>query len=143
MSNTNQMIMAVIFRAGNLRFCIDIRQVAEILGIQLYRRDSAGQGDTEGSLLYRGCQVPVISFRKKIGMAPAPYDKNARIILFELDGSLLGIIVDCVEQIKYLDRTVLLTFPGHIDARTDIPDSYAVSEPTDEKLFLIDNNLKI
>lgn len=57
----------------------------------------------EGILNVRGVIVPTLSTRLLLGLEPQADCKDAKIIIFEKESSLIGISVDTVEEINHFD----------------------------------------
>jgi len=50
----------------------------------------------------RGKILPVLDLRKRLGLPPASLSKASRIVVTDLDGKLLGLLVDAVHQVLQL-----------------------------------------
>jgi purine-binding chemotaxis protein CheW len=53
----------------------------------------------EGVINLRGKIIPIVDLRKRLGFREQPYDKSTRIIVVELEGLVLGFIVDSVSEV--------------------------------------------
>jgi purine-binding chemotaxis protein CheW len=53
----------------------------------------------EGVMNLRGKIIPVIALRKRFGLKDAPPDKQNRIVVVEIQGTVLGFIVDAVSEV--------------------------------------------
>lgn len=52
----------------------------------------------EGTIQFRGDEIPVMDLRKMMGMAESRVTKNTRIVLTNITGSRVGLIVDSIEN---------------------------------------------
>ena len=67
----------------------------------------------EGVVNLRGKIIPIVSLRTKLGLGQADRDKATRIMVVEIEGSVLGFIVDSVSE-------VLRIHDAKIEARPSI-----------------------
>jgi purine-binding chemotaxis protein CheW len=86
------------FRVGNEIFGVPISLVHEIVRIP----DITAVPDTpefvQGVINLRGRIVPVVDLRKRFGEQPTVSKKN-RILVAEVDGKLVGLIVDAASEV--------------------------------------------
>ena len=54
----------------------------------------------------RGKVIPIIDLRKRLGMKSKDYDKDTRIIVVELDSKVLGFIVDRVNEVIRIRKSI-------------------------------------
>lgn len=76
--------------------------IANVIEILRYREINHvhGQADhIEGSLVFRGQAIPIMSLRKKFKLAPKPYDENTCIIAMNINDHEIGFIVENVKSI--------------------------------------------
>lgn len=93
------LLQLVSFRVGAEEFGLDILRVQEIIRLQQLTRVPASPGFMDGVINLRGKVIPVISLRKLFGLADMAYDKQTRIVVVEVKGSVLGFIVDSVSEV--------------------------------------------
>lgn len=80
-------------------FGVDILKMREILLPQdMTRVPRAGQ-EMEGVINLRGLVIPVVSLRARLGIPRRPYDKQTRIINMEINGMVVGFLVDSIGHV--------------------------------------------
>lgn len=95
-------LQLVGFRVGAEEFAINILQVQEIIRSQQLTRVPNSPDYMEGVMNLRGKIIPVIALRKRFGLALAAPDKQNRIVVVEIQGNVLGFIVDAVSEVLRL-----------------------------------------
>ncbi|MDP3683075.1 MAG: chemotaxis protein CheW, partial [Ignavibacteria bacterium] len=81
--------------------------------------------------------IPVIDLRLRLGMPPKEHDKNTRIIVIEVSGKTVGFIVDSVNEVLRIPKSVTEAPP---DLVMGINSEYiqSVGKLEDRLLILID-----
>jgi len=102
-ADTGEMIQFIVIRLGDESYGIDIRYIDNIVRMQQITRVPQVAEYLKGVINIRGEIVPVMSLRRKMGIADDEItDKTRIIILKTADGDLVGIIVDQVNQVLTL-----------------------------------------
>lgn len=96
------LIQLVSFQVGGEEFGLDILRVQEIIRIQQLTRVPNSPEVVDGVINLRGKVIPVIALRKRFGLEMQPYDKQTRIVVVEVRGTVLGFIVDSVSEVLRL-----------------------------------------
>ncbi len=99
---TGQVLQLVGFRVGEEEFGVDILRVQEIIRSQQLTRVPNSSEFMEGVMNLRGKIIPVIALRKRFGLEEVPSDDHTRIVVVELQGTVLGFIVDAVSEVLRL-----------------------------------------
>ena len=94
-----EMLELVGFRLGEEEFGVSIQDVREIIRMQEVTRVPHAPEFVEGVINLRGQVVPIVDLRKRLGMPPKERDRDTRIVIVELDGELVGFIVDAVTEV--------------------------------------------
>ncbi len=94
-----ELLQLVGFHVGGEEFGIDILRVQEIIRAQQLTRVPNSPEFMEGVMNLRGKIIPVIALRKRFGLEEAPPDKQNRIVVVEIQGTVLGFIVDAVSEV--------------------------------------------
>jgi purine-binding chemotaxis protein CheW len=94
-----EMLQLVGFHVGGEEFVIDILRVQEIIRTQQLTRVPNSPECMEGVMNLRGKIIPVIGLRKRFGLEEAPADKQNRIVVVEIQGAVLGFVVDAVSEV--------------------------------------------
>jgi purine-binding chemotaxis protein CheW len=94
-----ELLQLVGFRVGGEEFVIDILRVQEIIRTQQLTRVPNSPEFMEGVMNLRGKIIPVIGLRKRFGLEEIPPDKQNRIVVVEIQGAVLGFVVDAVSEV--------------------------------------------
>jgi purine-binding chemotaxis protein CheW len=68
----------------------------------------------EGVINLRGKIIPIIDLRKRLGFKNQEYDNSTRIIVVELDGLVLGFIVDSVSEVLRIPENTIEPPPSMV-----------------------------
>lgn len=93
------LLQLVSFHVGGEEFGLDILKVQEIIRAQQLTRVPNSPEFLEGVMNLRGKIIPVIALRKRFGLEQIPSDKQNRIVVVEVQGTVLGFIVDSVSEV--------------------------------------------
>ena len=102
-----RILQLVTFKLENEEFGVDILKVQEINKMMNITKIPNAPTFIEGVINLRGKIIPIIDLRKRLGFHNRVYDKSTRIIVVELDGLVLGFIVDSVSEVlRILGNTI-------------------------------------
>jgi len=93
------LMQLVSFHIGGEEFGLDILRVQEIIRVQHLTRVPNSPDFVDGVINLRGKVIPVIALRKRFGLEEHAHDKQTRIIVVEVNGNVLGFIVDSVSEV--------------------------------------------
>ena len=93
------LIQLVSFHIGGEEFGLDILRVQEIIRVQQLTRVPNSPDYVDGVINLRGKVIPVIALRRRFGLEERPHDKETRIVVTEVQGTVLGFIVDSVSEV--------------------------------------------
>lgn len=93
------MLQLVGFHVGGEEFALDILRVQEIIRLQELTRVPSSPEFMDGVMNLRGKIIPVITLRKRFGIDQVAPDKQTRIVVVEIRGTVLGFIVDSVSEV--------------------------------------------
>lgn len=94
-----ELLQLVGFHVGGEEFGINILRVQEIIRSQQLTRVPNSPDCMEGVMNLRGKIIPVIALRKRFGLDEVPPDKQNRIVVVEIQGNVLGFVVDAVSEV--------------------------------------------
>ena len=103
----DELIQLVSFKLGQEEFGIDILKVQEINRMVEITKVPQAPHYCEGVINLRGKVIPVIDLRKKFSMETMEWDKNTRIIVCDVDGHVIGMIVDAVEEVLRIPNSTI------------------------------------
>ena len=98
-SGHRDLFQLVTFHVGGEEFGLDILRVQEIIRIQAFTRVPNSPAFVDGVINLRGKVIPVIALRKRLGLQGLAHDKQTRIVVTEIKGTVLGLIVDSVSSV--------------------------------------------
>ncbi len=107
----DDLIQLVSFRLGQEEFGIDIRKVQEINRMVEITKIPQAPHYCEGVINLRGKVLPVIDLRKKFDMDIEEWTKNTRIVVCEEGNSVVGMIVDAVEEVRRIPSSSIEPAP--------------------------------
>ncbi|MCI9418664.1 MAG: purine-binding chemotaxis protein CheW [Eubacterium sp.] len=111
-------IQYIVIRIGDEQYGINIGYVDNIVRMQRITRVPKSQPYYVGVINLRGEVVPVMSLRKRFGLAADEYAGATRIIILKLeDQSLVGVVVDEVREVVNLDPNTIETPSFKLDER--------------------------
>ncbi len=94
-----ELLQLVSFHIGGEEFGLDILRVQEIIRVQQLTRVPNSPDFVDGVINLRGKVIPVIALRRRFGLEEIPHDKQTRIVVVEVQGTVLGFIVDSVSEV--------------------------------------------
>lgn len=94
-----ELLQLVSFHIGGEEFGLDILRVQEIIRIQDLTRVPNSPDFVDGVINLRGKVIPVVALRKRFGLETLAHDKQTRIVVVEVNGTVLGFIVDSVSEV--------------------------------------------
>ncbi len=105
-------LQIVGFRIGRETFGVPISLVHEIVRVPEITSVPESPGFVEGVINLRGKIVSVVDLRKRFGETPGPADKKNRILVTEMEGKLVGLIVDAASEVLKISEADIGPPPG-------------------------------
>lgn len=102
MTSGEQEIQLVIFRLGAEEYGVPITQVREINLLTKPTKIPNSPAFLEGVINLRGQIIPVVDLKKRFAIDQSEYTKDARIMIVEVNESVIGVIVDEVLEVLRL-----------------------------------------
>lgn len=94
----------VTFNLGKEEFAVPILQIQEINRLVDITRVPKSPEFVEGVINLRGKVIPIIDLRKRFGLPQAELGKYARIVVVNMEGRMVGLIVDSVSEVLRLSE---------------------------------------
>ena len=104
----------VVFKLHNEEFGVEITDVREIVKVGHITRLPHVADYIEGVTNLRGEVIPVISLRKRFGLEAQENTQDTRIIMLEVNSSMVGFIVDSVTETLRLADDAIEPPPSNI-----------------------------
>ena len=95
-------LQLVSFNIGTEEFGVDILKVQEINRMVEITRVPQTPHYVEGVINLRGKVIPIVCLRKRFNLESKEHDKNTRIVVVDIEGNVLGLIVDAVSEVLRL-----------------------------------------
>ncbi len=115
--DTDKEIQLVVFKIDTEEFGVEIRTVQEIIRMANITEIPRAPPYVKGIINLRGQIIVVISLNAIMGMQSKELDANSRIIVSDIDGTVMGFIVDSVSEVIRLPLKSIETTPTMITDR--------------------------
>jgi purine-binding chemotaxis protein CheW len=102
-----KVLQLVTFKLGNEEFGVDMLRVQEINRMMSITRVPNAPALIEGVVNLRGKIIPIVDLRKRLGFRHREAGKTTRVIVVELDDSVLGFIVDSVSEVLRIPEGII------------------------------------
>ncbi|KGK97987.1 chemotaxis protein CheW [Methanococcoides methylutens] len=138
MMDVDQTVQVIVFALGEERYGVDISQVKEIIRPTKITRIPNAPEFIEGVVNLRGQITTIINLRTRFGKETKETDSETRIIVVEYENAVIGMIVDTVNEVKYLSSKNIDELPSIITSRNDSKFLTGVGKLDDGLLTLMD-----
>jgi purine-binding chemotaxis protein CheW len=115
---------------------LEILKVREIIGIMDITSMPQMPAYVKGVINLRGKVIPVIDLRLKFGLEPAEYTEQTCIVVVDV-GSLVGVIVDTVQEVLDID-SAQIDPPPPLGANVDTSFVMGMGKVKDDVKILLD-----
>ena len=99
----NESTQFVSFRVGDEEYAVNILQVQEINRVSEITRVPQAPTYVEGVINLRGTVLPVVNLRTRFNLEATASGKDTRVMVVDLNGKVLGRIVDEVCEVLRLE----------------------------------------
>jgi purine-binding chemotaxis protein CheW len=107
---TSDYVQLAVFVVGNSSYALDIMRVREILRITPIVSVHEAPSYIQGVITLRGAYIPVVSMRKRLGLAEQNL-ASARILVTMARGRSFGLLIDSMTEVVRVPRTSLQQSP--------------------------------
>lgn len=108
---SHEIIQLVSFELAGEEYGIDVLMVREIIRIPAITKMPNTPNYVEGIINLRGTVVPIVSLRRRFGLAEQTVDRQSRILVMEVGDSLTGFVVDAVAEVIRITPTDIQPSP--------------------------------
>lgn len=115
----DELIQLVSFSLDQEEYGVDVLKVREIIRMPIVTRVPNTPYYVEGVINLRGKVVPIISMRKKFSLTEAENDKQTRIMVMDMEGELMGFIVDAVSEVIRISGSEIQPSPAMVTGGID------------------------
>lgn len=132
-----EIIQLVGFNLGAEYYGVEITRIREIIRMVSLTRVPRTPAFIEGVINLRGSVLPVVNLRTKVKMPKKEYDKSSRIIVVDLNGIMVGFIVDNVQEVIRIPKSATQPPP---DIITGVDGKFftAVANLNNQLLIILD-----
>jgi purine-binding chemotaxis protein CheW len=99
------------FTLGQEEYGIDILKVQEIRGYEAVTRIANAPDFIKGVVNLRGIIVPIVDMRIKFNLGTPSYDQFTVVIILNVQGRVVGMVVDSVSDVTTLDPSQIKPAP--------------------------------
>jgi purine-binding chemotaxis protein CheW len=114
-----ELIQLVSFNLDQEEYGVDVLKVREIIRMPVVTRVPNTPYYVKGVINLRGKVVPIICMRKKFGLTEAENDKQTRIMVMDMEGELMGFIVDSVSEVIRISGSEIQPSPAMVAGGID------------------------
>jgi len=136
-AQTGELLQLVSFNIGSEEFGVDILKVQEINRMVEITRVPQAPPYVEGVINLRGKVIPIVDLRKRFNMEEKEYDKNTRIVVVDISGTIMGMVVDSVSEVLRLPSNTIEP-PPEIVANINSEYIKGVAKLEDRLLIFLD-----
>jgi purine-binding chemotaxis protein CheW len=101
-ARSGEVLQLVSFDLNGEEYGVDILKVQEIIRMLAITKVPRLPEFVEGVINLRGKVIPVISLRKRFGFEAKDVDKRSRTVVVDIDGKIIGVVVDSVSEVLRL-----------------------------------------
>ena len=103
----DSLIQLVTFKIADEEFGVDILKVQEIIRMMPITKVPNAPTFVEGVINLRGKVIPVIDMRKRFGLPASEHDSSTRIEVMDLQGQIVGFVVDAVSEVLRIKESTV------------------------------------
>ena len=133
-----ELIQLVSFNLDQEEYGVDVLKVREIIRMPIVTRVPNTPHFVEGVINLRGKVIPIISMRQRFGLMETENDKQTRIMVMDVDGELMGFIVDSVSEVIRISGSEIQPSPAVVANGIDQDCIAGVINQAERLLVLLD-----
>lgn len=122
------------FSSDGLTIGISTNYVTEIITNHSITELPLVPNYVQGIINLRGQIIPIIDIRLRMGKASIPYTNHTCIIVLNIDSIHIGIVVDMVQQVIDIDKSLISAMP--VEDQQELIDGMVSLEDHSVLLFL-------
>lgn len=133
-----ELIQLVSFSLDNEEYGVDVLKVREIIRMPSITRVPNTPQYVEGVINLRGKVIPIINMRRRFVLQELDYDKQTRIMVMDVEGELMGFIVDSVSEVIRISSSEIQPSPAVVTSGIDQECIAGVINQAERLLVLLD-----
>lgn len=135
--NSEDLLQLVIFRLGTEEFGVDIMQVQEIIRMPEITRIPKSPDYIKGVINLRGKIIVVMDLDSRFRMTSNELTDESRIIVVDIDGTVVGMVVDSVSEVIRMSGANVDQTPEIITQKINAEYLKGVGKIDDRMLILL------
>lgn len=133
-----ELIQLVSFSLDKEEYGVDVLKVREIIRLPNITRVPNTPDYIVGVINLRGKVIPIMSMRRKFGLGDIDFGKSTRIMVMDVDGELMGFIVDAVSEVIRISENEIQPPPPVVISGIDQECMAGVINQAERLLILLD-----
>lgn len=133
-----EILQLVSFHIDNEEFGVDILKVQEIIRMMAVTKVPNAPCFIEGVINLRGRVIPIIDLRIRLGLERISHNNSTRIIVLEISNKTIGFIVDSVNEVLRIPKSIIESPPDIISGGVNSEYITSVGKLDDRLLILLD-----
>ena len=97
----------ISFSVGEEEYGLELPRVKEVIRVRQATWLPRAPSFVKGIINLRGDVIPIIDLRDKFGLASREYTAQTRVIVVEVEGRLLGLVVDSASQVVRISADMI------------------------------------
>lgn len=107
----NELTQLVTFNLDNEEYGVAVLRVREIIRMPAITRVPNTPPYVQGVINLRGKVIPIISLRNRFNLMEVEYDNRTRIMVMDVEGELMGFVVDAVSEVIRISASEIQPSP--------------------------------
>lgn len=136
--NTSEEIQVVMFSLANEEFAAKTNQIREITKMIEITKMPKAPSFIEGVMNLRGQVIAVIDLAKQLGLPTSEWGEETRNMVVDMDGNIVGMIVDTVTEVLKISTENIDPTPPLIESRIDTRYIEGIGKLEDRLFVLLD-----
>lgn len=136
--SAGELIQLVSFNLDREEYGVEVLKVREIIRMTTITHMPNTPHYVEGIINLRGKVIPIVSMRKKFGLMDSGSDIHTRIMVMDIDGELMGFIVDSVSEVIRISASEIQPAPSMVGDGIDQECITGVINQSERLLVLLD-----
>ena len=136
-NNSDDLLQLVIFKLGTEEFGVNIMQVQEIIRMPEITRIPKSPDYIKGVINLRGKIIVVMDLDRRFGLVSKEISDESRIIVVDIDGTIMGMVVDSVSEVIRMPGTDVDPTPDIISQKINANYLSGVGKLEERMLILL------
>ena len=133
----HELIQLVSFNLGSEEYAVEVLKVREIIRMTSITHIPNTPASIEGIINLRGKVIPIVSLRSRFNMMESENDQHTRIMVMDIEGKMMGFIVDGVSEVIRISSSVIQPPPSMVSGGMDQEFICGVIQHADQLLLML------